>query len=348
MDYYNINSIYYSYLCFLCDSFSKKDVQQTEKIYDLAYNVLSKSHILPSEEKELIGAILIPDCNEKNILALMGSHHGNLIIESANIEQVGNNWQICSIDTLLIRQSGGINWFKASDFHIPSFEMPKYIELNKTPYIFFMCREGNGGNAMPPAHGILYFALYNLRTKETVTLDFECSSFFDSDTEKVNGKFVKLDVTKLYPVEAKFLLKQAESSPYIYRPTADDLNLDLSRNAIKKWLKDNPEVTNLSDNDRAIIHFTYYDSDEYFKEIKHDARSITPTINYEVFYYWRGDVYGLDKKRNKYFVIYGNPDGYGAENVSWMDENTLKIETRGLEILIINLESGIVRCIACW
>ena len=103
----------------------------------------------------------------------------------------------------------------------------------------------------------------------------------------------------------EYLLKQAELSDYIYRPTADDLNLELSQNAVKKWLKDNPQIDNLRDDGLAVVKFTYYDKDKSYEEAKQNAMSIAPNDDYEIFYSWRGSVYGLNKKQQKYLLFTG-------------------------------------------
>ena len=158
--------------------------------YDVAYNALSRSGILPSEKKELIWTILVPDSKNKEILAFVGPVHGmDLKFDFVKIEYIGGNWQLSNIDTQPIGSgmAGGIINIKASDFNMQDEEMPKYVKLNNVPYVFFMCREGNAGNAMPPCYGTLYFALYNLKTKRIVTLDFNCWSVYS----EINGKHVE-------------------------------------------------------------------------------------------------------------------------------------------------------------
>lgn len=320
--------------------------------YDVAYHALSRSGILPSEKKELIWTVLLPDSKNKEILALVGPSHGINFIEFkfdfVKIEYVGGNWQISNIDTQLIGSgmSGGIVFNKASDFNMQDEEMPKYVKLNNVPYVFFMCREGNAGNAMPPCHGTLYFALYNLNTKRIVTLDFNCwsvnSEIKGKDGEFVEGEFVGLDELKKYAVEAEYLLKQAELSDYIYRPTADDLNLELSQNAVKKWLKDNPQIEHLRDDGFAEVKFTYYDKDKNYEEAKEGSESIAPNDDYEIFYLWKGSVYGLNKKQQKYFVVYGQKSNRGAVKVSWKDKSTIVIMLATGVTLIVDLKSGSV------
>ncbi len=326
------------------------DVTTSEMIvdsYDIAYNTLSRSGILPSEKKELIWTVLVSDSKNKEILAFVGPVHGmDFKFDFVRIEYIGGNWQVSNIDTLPIGSgmAGGIINVKASDFNMQDEEMPKYVKLNNVPYVFFMCREGNAGNAMPPCYGTLYFALYNLKTKRIVTLDFNCWSVYSEingkHVESVEGEFVGLDEIKKYTVEAEYLLKQAESSAYIYRPTADDLNLELSQNAVKKWLKDNPQIDNLRDNDSAVIRFTYYDKDKSYEEAKRSTMSITPNEDYEIFYSWRGSVYGLNKKQQKYFVIYGHESNWGAREVSWTDKSTIEIKLDSGVTLMVDLKSG--------
>ena len=316
--------------------------------YDVAYNTLSRSGILPSEDKELIWAVLVPDSNNKEILAFVAPVHGiDFKFDFVKIECIGGNWQLSNIDTQPIGSgmSGGIIITKASDFNMQNDEMPKYVKLNNVPYVFFMCREGNFGNAMPPCHGTLYFALYNLKTKKIVTLDFDCWSVYsnENDVELVEGEFVRLDEIKKYDVEAEYLLKQAELSDYIYRPTADDLNLELSQNAVKKWLKDNPQIDNLSDGGLTVVKFTYYDKDKSYEKAKRNATSIAPNEDYEIFYTWRGSVYGLNKKQQKYFVVYGHESTWGACEVSWTGKSAIVIELYSGVTLIVDLKSGNVR-----
>ena len=304
--------------------------------YDVAYNALSRSGILPSEKKELIWTILVPDSKNKEILAFVGPVHGmDLKFDFVKIEYtqpIGSG------------MAGGIINIKASDFNMQDEEMPKYVKLNNVPYVFFMCREGNAGNAMPPCYGTLYFALYNLKTKRIVTLDFNCWSVYSEingkHVESVEGEFVGLDEIKKYAVEMEYLLKQAELSDYIYRPTADDLNLELSQNAVKKWLKDNPQIDNLRDDGLAVVKFTYYDKDKSYEEAKQNAMSIAPNDDYEIFYSWRGSVYGLNKKQQKYFVVYGHESNWGAREVSWTDKSTIEIKLDNGVTLIVDLKSG--------
>lgn len=315
--------------------------------YDVAYNALSRSGILPSEKKELIWTVLVPDSKNKEILAFVGPVHGvDLKFDFVKIEYIGGNWQLSNIDTQPIGSgmAGGIINIKASDFNMQDEEMPKYVKLDNVPYVFFMCREGNAGNAMPPCYGTLYFALYNLKTKRIVTLDFNCWSVYSEingkHVESVEGEFVGLDEIKKYAVEMEYLLKQAELSDYIYRPTADDLNLELSQNAVKKWLKDNPQIDNLRDDGLAVVKFTYYDKDKSYEEAKQNAMSIAPNDDYEIFYSWRGSVYGLNKKQQKYFVVYGHESNWGAREVSWTDKSTIEIKLDNGVTLIVDLKSG--------
>lgn len=326
----------------------------TEDAYDIAYNVLSsKNRILPSDEKRLVWAISMPSSHKKKILALVGPQFISLdfIFDFITIENVGGNWQISNIDTQKIGsgESAGINYLKASEFQMKDEEMPKYVELNNNPYIFFMCREGNAGNAMPICYGTLYFALYNLKTREIVTLDFECwlvySEIEDKHLSFSEGKFVRLEETKKHAIESDYLLKQAELSPHIYRPTKDDLNLDLPQNAVKKWLRDNPEIENLEVGGSKIIEFTYYDRDEHYEKARKDSHSVISSEDYEIFYSWRGSVYGFDKKKQKYFVIYGHESNWGAYNVFWINESTIEIDLYSDVNLVVDLNLGNVKAI---
>ena len=325
--------------------------EDTLYCYNIANRIIaSESTLLSSEDKALIWALPIPNSTHERILALVGPSTGmnfDFNFDFVTLDKIDNKWQITNVDSQAIGsgESGGANYLHASDFLMNNDEMPKYVELKQTPYVFFMCREGNAGNAMPLCSGMLYFGLYNLLTKKITTINFECWTvqieLNGKYTELVDGEFVKTDKTpKEYVVETDYLLKQAEKSPYIFHPSADDLNMDLSRNAIERWLQDNAKIVQMEENESGTIQFTYYDIDKYYKRAEDNALSSISNEDFEVLNVFKGSVYALNKKKQKYFIVYAFDYDCYEKNISWVNDSCLKLESYlGLN-LVIDLKSG--------
>jgi len=207
--------------------------------------------------------------------------------------------------------------------------------INGKPYTYLLYMLSPEGNAV--ALDMYRFALYSLTDFQLTTLNYDL--YTDAYSGNKDGKFTNI-VEFANKLELRnYLESKASKSPYIYRPTAKELDLNDPDNYAKRWILDNPNIsfvwsTNVDTNQKQIR--TFY----YNKDIHRDTPSQWSTVEnnqYQIFYS-SGELLGYEKFNKKYFPIWIEPCQHHYQdcnrNISFINNDTLKIEYPAGDLIV--------------
>lgn len=125
-----------------------------------------------------------------------------------------------------------------------------------------------------------------------------------------------------------YLTQQISESSKIAHTSQQNLNVDSPDNAVQKWQLDNENIWKGMLNYAFPVKFTYYDANllDSWK-----GTTVTGSIendNYKIVSFFKGVAIGLDKTKNKYFVLWVPSDMYEwPTDISFIDANTVHISS---------------------
>lgn len=223
------------------------------------------------------------------------------------------------------------------------------VDIKGKPYLYFTFRTSGMGNATNAS--TLVFALISPEAKKLTKLSYEGAGEYDGhgNLKRLRGNFIDLD-EKRPPELLAFLQDKASKSPLVYRATAKDLALDNADNFDKKWEVENAAIRKAiesrEDSIELVLRFTYYDNNLYKKDDSTTDR--IENKEYVIASYFRSDVIGYDKTKNKFFPIIIDRCSHGCEKtLSWINEHTVKItyDING-ETMVVELEKRLFQYFA--
>ncbi|HMZ67184.1 MAG TPA: hypothetical protein PLF66_24055 [Leptospiraceae bacterium] len=225
---------------------------------------------------------------------------------------------------------------------LPDFEI---VTIGKKSYLFFHFLVSPMGNAVNLDE--LNFALFSLTDFRLTTLKYEGDPY--TKNEKLfylKGDFMNLNQLNTKPKLLKYLEKRASKSPWIYRTTKSDLEINSSTNYEKKWRIDNSSIKQVWEYKENIleqsIQITYYDKNIFPPSYQGDTPRKIENSKYKIISLFRGDILGYDKTKEKYFPIWVDSCSHGCDkDISFISEDTLKIvysESANKEVVSIDLK----------
>ena len=165
------------------------------------------------------------------------------------------------------------------------------------------------------------------------------------EKEKVTQEFSNYKELENTPDILKFLEEKALSSNLLPSPSKDSFDLTDYKNFGKKWEIDNPNILTVWDVGAKTtiesLNTTYY-KQNLFDINNGSLNSEIENNQYLIRSFFRGNVIGFDKRREKYFPIWIEGCSHGCnKDLSFLDEVTLQIEYSEADNqkIIINLET---------
>jgi len=208
---------------------------------------------------------------------------------------------------------------KAPEIICSSLECPsnaKKVNLGGNSYVYFETE--SSGSAL----GSVVFSLFSPSEMHLYSM-----SVFGANGN-INQPDPVTDDVKNNKNINDYLVKQIAESPKIAHTSEQNLDVNSPDNAVQKWQLDNEYVRTGMLNYNAPVKFTYYDvnlSDQW------NGTTITGTIEnnqYKLVSYFKGVVVGLDKVKNKYFIVWVPSDAYEwPTDIAFTDSNTVHINS---------------------
>ncbi len=249
------------------------------------------------------------------------------------IENFANNWQ----ETKHVTIEYGHD--------IQNFE---WITVQKKELLYFdyVVPGGSMGN------GEVDFGLYDYTINKYYNLQF--SGMFRNGDKQIDGGFNNIDSLKDVPEILQALEFKASKSDIIYRPSNEDLNIDNPKNAVKKFLLDNPNL-----HEDLKIRRGYYqdfkitkysgEATKFFHDYLSSPECEISNDKYSVYSLLKSYVICFDKNGNYYFIVWIPFTTY--DWVTKMDltpENILTLNDRwnNTPEFVIDLNELKIKCIS--
>lgn len=243
--------------------------------------------------------VCIYENHKTKLIAAIGNFDNNVIGERSIkvIEKIGEEW---------------LELYK-SDISLPdSIYDIEWITDGKKPYLFinYLSIQGSGG------YTSYYFSIVAPYEKKNDDLELGDNHTLQTDPR-----------TLPYPNEIKSILMSKIS----HFKVSDSASLDSPQKAEQKWVLENRNLYNKIWESPLKINMTYY-KDTLFNLFKNSISSQTENSNYLFKSYFKSSVVGLNKKENKYFIIWVPEIEY-----DWID--SMDLSNRG-DSSFLNLHKG--------
>ncbi len=178
-------------------------------------------------------------------------------------------------------------------------QLPQLItSIGETCYVHFAYAALPTNNS---PQGEVVMALYDTNSHKLTTVDYA------GDVVERDGKTMVKGVAEnvFSSYETEFLISEAESMAMIYRPSAEELELEKAENATKKWLADNTTKIDSVRNGEVDIrlNITVYNQPIFSIE-NTNTNSTIENENLIITADTNGNVYGFSKTKRRYFVVY--------------------------------------------
>jgi len=231
---------------------------------------------------------------------------------------------------------------------IPGIHEVDWVLIDSIQHIYFVSEDS--GNR----HGSITFHLVSLDDVDvhySITYMGVIGSIDQLYTPITNELKSKIKILE-------YLENKIANSNLIYRPSAEDLDINHPKNHIKKWDLENKEILYLVENcgeEESEIKFFYYAenifdiwSDNEIGNISNEKFVIKSFFYASDWGYHHYNILGYDKKKNKYFVVWhvsyiDDPNDYLCE-IKFVSTDSISIKD-DLGTFVINLIDGKLNCI---
>ena len=218
--------------------------------------------------------------------------------------RLNGEWQ--SLGEIVKYIDRGLLIFNRDSLGIANENIPRIMELDGKLYFYFVYliapfQDASRGEChlMP--------SLYNIETKDVIQADFICRPVNRGGRKMYRGEMSGNRETP----EFRFLSQELARYSIIYRPTAEEMELEAPKNAVKKWAKDNEKaLQELKDADVATTTFvvTLYDSPLFARE-EVDTESLVENESYMFYVTHAGAVFGYNRSSREFFIAYVDMNG---------------------------------------
>lgn len=188
-------------------------------------------------------------------------------------------------------------------------------------YLYFHCEFGPGGNSS--AETWYDYVALNIADGSYTHVSY----FVDPRTYSSNGELHK---EESYPkgIEDYLLGKLEADNQATKIGTSHQME---EEDMFKDWFVDNPQCYNRPDeldyNQRHFLTVKMYDNrpDQQDYQESRDMYTMTNVGHYTIYNRWRGNVYGYDKKKKKYFPIWGERTKFCNKVVEVLGDNEIRM-----------------------
>lgn len=258
-------------------------------------------------------------------LRMLSSTSGRSFYKIYTLQDTGGVWNINDNITRFIDNSSITA--DRQDLMLSFEDVPQIKQIDGKNYFYFMYLASPLVESTD-AKSHLVFALYNIDTKDVISIDFA-----GTKVERDGQTFIKGEVTDMRSTpECQFLQTQVDNAKIIYKPTPEELAMDEPQNAVKKWITANSskidEVRSTANSVKWEVSF--YDKPIFNKSALADGKR----IDNEAYIFLcdkKGAVYGYNKKARTYFVVYAPVNSSAAATIEFNPDGTLHVTASGIE-----------------
>ena len=281
--------------------------------------------------------------HKPNFLKSISLNGENTIIGSHEMNPASS---LSTILVIHVFQKYAQKWIEKNQFEygndgkmMETIDKPELVEINGKSKIYFLAKRNEIGLGFA-GFSDLEFNLYDPTENAIRTLTY---SGQDVDDKRIEGKFNNLSEFENDDGIARFFEQKVQSNQIIYRPNANDLNLDLARNFEKKWKLDNADINwEPYGRSRKIMVRKY--SEKLIPDIEGTIYKKIENNRYIIYSVFKSNVIAYEKFSKKYFpvVVQGCNAGDCTFRIDFIDQKTISMQEgdySGSPFVTLNLET---------